>query len=45
MTQNPNGSDDENDDEEYSYDQLPDKCEKNTLMERATTGLANSGGD
>ena len=43
MTKNPNESDDENDDEEYSFDQLPDKCEKNINMDRNTTGLANSG--
>jgi len=43
MNKNPNESDDENDDEEYSFDQLPDKCEKNINVERATTGLANSG--
>lgn len=28
MAKNPNGSDDENDEDEYSFDQLPDKCEK-----------------
>lgn len=43
MNKNPNESDDENDDEEYSFDQLPDKCEKNINVERTTTGLANSG--